>query len=321
MRFAFTDDELAFRDAVRDLLQKECPPSAVRGAWTSDDGRAPSAWKALDAMGVLATLVPESDGGLGLAVLDLVLPAVETGRAALPEPFVEHALVAAPLGATAEHATVTAALGPGADLVPYADTADAILLEDDDHLVLVPRAAATLEARPAVDGGRRLSLVEWSPGAPGVNEIGGPDDLAAAFDRGALGASAQLLGLAQQMLDTTVAYVAERRQFGVPIGSFQAIKHHLADVRIALEFAAPLVQRAAYSMTTGDPAASTHVSMAKAQASDAAALAARRALQCHGAIGYSFEHDLHLWMKRAWALVASWGDPAWHRERVARAIL
>ncbi len=107
----------------------------------------------------------------------------------------------------------------------------------------------------------------------------------------------------------------------MPIGSFQAIKHQLADVRVALEFARPLTYRAAYSLADADPAASVHVSMAKARAGDVAVLAARHALQCHGAIGYSFEYDLHLWMKRAWALVVTWGDGAWHRERVARAIL
>ena len=123
------------------------------------------------------------------------------------------------------------------------------------------------------------------------------------------------------MLDLTVDYAKERQQFGVPIGSFQAVKHHLADARIAIEFARPLVYRAAWSVAEGDPESSIHVSMAKALASDAASLTARQALQCHGAIGYSYEYDLHLFMKRAWALVATWGDADWHRARVGRAIL
>ena len=99
------------------------------------------------------------------------------------------------------------------------------------------------------------------------------------------------------------------------------VTQRVADARTALEFARPLVARAAYSVATGDPEASVHVSMAKAHASDAAELAGRAALQCHGAIGYSYEYDLHLWMKRAWALAASWGDARWHRARVAAAIL
>ena len=107
----------------------------------------------------------------------------------------------------------------------------------------------------------------------------------------------------------------------MPIGSFQAVKHHLADVALALEFSRPLVYRAAWSIAHGDDARSVHVAMAKARASDAALRAGRVALQVHGAIGYTTEYDLHLWMKRAWALAASWGDTAWHDARVGRAIL
>jgi alkylation response protein AidB-like acyl-CoA dehydrogenase len=99
------------------------------------------------------------------------------------------------------------------------------------------------------------------------------------------------------------------------------VKHHLANARLALEFARPLVYRAAWTVATGDSERPVAVSLAKASASDAARLAARVALQCHGAIGYTTEYDLHLFMKRAWALAASWGDAAWHRARVGRAIL
>jgi alkylation response protein AidB-like acyl-CoA dehydrogenase len=141
---------------------------------------------------------------------------------------------------------------------------------------------------------------------------------ARAFDRGALGTAAQLCGLADRMIEMTVEYVKERKQFGVPVGSQQAVKHHLANARLALEFARPLVYRAAYSIAHDDPQRSDHVSMAKAQASDAAETAARVALQCHGAIGYTTEYDLHLYMKRTWALARAWGDAAWHRARVER---
>jgi alkylation response protein AidB-like acyl-CoA dehydrogenase len=319
VRFAFTEDQLAFRDAVSELLAKECPPSGVRAAWDNETGRTDGCWDALGAMGVLGALAPEAAGGLGLTELDVVLLLEAAGRAALPEPFVEHAMVAAPLVPTSLR-TVSAALGPS-PLVPYADSADAVLVEDDERLLLVSRAALVVEPRPSVDHSRRIAAVDWDANAGEVTEIGGVDAIAAAFDRGALGTAAQLLGLAGALLDATVEYAAERRQFGVPIGSQQAIKHKLADVRVALEFARPLAYRAAYSLAEGDPAASLHVSMAKARAGDVAALAAGHALQCHGAIGYSFEHDLQLWMKRAWALVVTWGDGAWHRERVARAIL
>ena len=173
--------------------------------------------------------------------------------------------------------------------------------------------------RSSVDGTRRLYAVEWDPTA--ATEVGGVDDAAIAFDRGALGFAAQLIGLAQHMLDTTVEYAGARHQFGVPIGSFQAVKHHLADVALALEFARPLVYRAAWSLAKRDPDRSVHVSMAKARSSEAALLAGRVALQVHGAIGYTTEYDLHMWLKRAWALAASWGDADWHDDRVGRAIL
>lgn len=144
------------------------------------------------------------------------------------------------------------------------------------------------------------------------------DDLA--FERAALGTAAQLLGLGRRMLDMTVAYVTERHQFGVPIGSFQAVKHHLADARLALEFAAPAVWRAAWSLSQGTETAPRDVSMAKAMAADAAHLVGRKALQCHGGIGYTVEYDLHLFLKRTWALEQLWGTTAWHRHRVASAI-
>jgi len=323
MRFAFTEDQIEFRDAVRDLLANECPPSVVRVAWDNADGRSGAAWTALAEMGVLGAGAPEDRGGLGFTALDLVLIAEETGYAALPEPFVEHAVVAVPVlpdtaveAATAGETLVTAALG-GAAYVPYVESAGLVLTEEDDALVLVAGDQLVIRPETSVDGTRRLGWIEWDE----AEILGDATALAAAFDRGALGTAAQLVGLSRRMLDLTVGYVQEREQFGVPIGSFQAVKHHLADARIALEFARPLVYRAAWSMSEGEPDAPVHVSMAKALASDAATLTSRQALQCHGAMGYSFEYDLHLYMKRAWALAASWGDAAWHRARVGRAIL
>jgi alkylation response protein AidB-like acyl-CoA dehydrogenase len=123
------------------------------------------------------------------------------------------------------------------------------------------------------------------------------------------------------MLDLTVGYVSERRQFGVPVGSFQAVKHQLADAALAVSFVRPLVMQAAYSLARGAAEAPVHVSMAKARASEAARGAAAASLQCHGAIGYTVEYDLHLFMKRAWALAYRYGDPEFHRRRVRAALL
>jgi alkylation response protein AidB-like acyl-CoA dehydrogenase len=120
----------------------------------------------------------------------------------------------------------------------------------------------------------------------------------------------------------TVAYVVEREQFGRPVGANQAVKHHCANVAIDLEFARPMVQVAAWSLAAGGSptdggSVSMDVSMAKSLASDAVDRACRVALQCHGAIGYTIEYDLQLWLKRGWALAASWGDSRLHRRRIA----
>jgi alkylation response protein AidB-like acyl-CoA dehydrogenase len=351
MRFAFSDEQLALRDAVRGFLEKECTPKIVRDAWTNADGRS-GLWDGLSEMGVVGVSHPDVAGGLGVDEIAVTLILEETGRVALPEPIVEHTAVALPLVAEHHPDAVTASsvftagfLSPsqapalrqrsakpplprGGPLVPYAESATALLLERDRQLYLVDRDAASLTPRTSVDGTRRLCAVEWNTTA--ATEIGGPDDAALAFDRGALGVAAQLIGLAQHMLDTTVEYAQARHQFGVPIGSFQAVKHHLADVALALEFARPLVYRAAWSLAKRDqdqwqanrePDRSVHVAMAKARASEAALLAGRVALQVHGAIGYTTEYDLHMWLKRAWALAASWGDPDSHDDRVGRAIL
>jgi hypothetical protein len=210
---------------------------------------------------------------------------------------------------------------PGRVLVPDAHVAELLLVAREGELHVVPRAAVTIEAEPSVDGARRLFRVACSPTPSTRIATGAGDAISGSELRLTLGAAAELLGLAAAMLDRTVAYAKVRTQFGQPIGAFQAVKHHLADALLALELARPIVLRAAWSMRAASDQARTHVSIAKAFASDAGLASARAALQVHGAIGYSFEYDLHLWMKRAWALAAAWGDAAHHREQVARAAL
>jgi alkylation response protein AidB-like acyl-CoA dehydrogenase len=334
MRFAFSQEQLLFRDAARDLLETQCPPAAVRAAWDAPSGRVPGLWSRLAEMGVTGLTVPEAEGGLGMDELSLVLLLEEAGRAALPEPLLETTAVGAPLLAEAGtpelrerwlsrvasgEAVITVGLGD-APLVAFADTADLLLLQRGDAIHAIPRAETTLTGQSSVDGSRRLFAVTWRETA-GTRLAAGAEAIDRAFDRGALAAAAELVGIARRLLDMTVEYTRVRHQFGKPIGSFQAVKHHLASALVKLEFARPVVYRAAYSIARADRHRSEHVSMAKAQASDAALGAARAALQCHGAIGYTVEYDLHLWMKRAWALAAAWGGAGWHRARVGSAIL
>ena len=337
MRFTFGADQRLFADTTRDLLTSECPPAAVREAWSSESGRSRERWKKLAAMGVIGITVPERWGGLGLDELALVLLLEESGRAALPEPIVETVAVGVPtivesgdeeLGDRwlAAVATGDAIVTVGLSSQPYvadAHEADLLLLQHGSDLHAVAAADVTLTAQPSIDGSRRLSTVGWAPSPATLLASGPPagDLVAGAFDRGALAVAAQLLGVSQHLIDVTADYARERHQFGKPIGSFQAVKHHLADALLAVELARPVVYRAAWSVARHEPTRAVDVSMAKAYASDAGDLAARVALQVHGAIGYTWECDAHLWMKRAWALAASWGDARWHRRRIASVIL
>jgi alkylation response protein AidB-like acyl-CoA dehydrogenase len=135
---------------------------------------------------------------------------------------------------------------------------------------------------------------------------------------GALGVAAQLVGLAQGLLDQAVDYAKQREQFGKPIGTFQSVKHALADVYVDLAFARPVVLHAAATADLQGPSAARDASHAKLAATKAARHAARAALQVHGAIGYTFEHELHMWLKRLWTLTPLWGTEAEHREILAR---
>jgi alkylation response protein AidB-like acyl-CoA dehydrogenase len=284
---------------------------------------------------VLGLTVPEANGGLGLGLVDLVLLLEEAGRSGLPEPLLETTALAVPLlvdapgpGADAVRArwlptiaaggAVAAVGADGLEAVPGAGAADLLLLERAGELHAVVAATTVRVARPGLDGGRRRAAVSWDP-SPESLLVTGPEAgslVAAVKDRAAMGTGAVLLGVADRLITMTAAYAVDRIQFGVPIGSFQAVKHHLANALIRLEFARPAVYRAAWSLDTGDPAAGWHASMAKALASDAATDAARVTLQVHGAIGYTWECDAQLWMKKAWTLAAAWGDARFHRARV-----
>lgn len=337
MRFAFSEDQLLLQKTVRDFLAAECTPAAVRALWETDTGRSPELWRKLSDVGVAGLLVPEASGGMGMDEIDSVLIFEEAGRAALGEPVVATAAVGAPLladlgGELAARWLPRVAAGeallavghPGEAFVEDAHVADLLILPaPDGSLHAVERAAVRLEAQPANDPSKRLSSVSFEPSQATCAARGASASALfdAAFDRAALACAAELVGVSERLLELAVAYAGQREQFGRPIGSFQAVKHMLADVKVKLEYARPLVYRAAHSVARGDARRALHVSMAKAEAGEAATFAARRALQAHGAIGYTWEQDLHLWMRRAWSLDLAWGTRRRHRERLAVAIL
>ena len=316
MEFAFSEDQYAFRDAVADLLAGTCPPEAVRAAWDADDPWDRDRWSALAEMGVVGLMAPEAAGGLGMTEVDLVLILEEAGRAALPEPLADTALLLPLVPDEWQESIASGLIALG---VAPADATHVIGPIGADFIVVGDRAYGPpdeVDEQRSVDGSRRLLRVEDVVDGDGVFHLTGDP-----FDRMAFGAAATLVGVARHLIDVTVEYAKERQQFGQPIGGFQAVKHHLASALLAVEFAAPVVYRAAWSLATDQPTVPRDVSMAKAMAGDAAEQAARVALQVHGAIGYTFESDLHLWMKRVWALSPAWGDARWHRRRVADAVI
>jgi alkylation response protein AidB-like acyl-CoA dehydrogenase len=308
MRFAFTDDQRLFAEGLRDLLAKECTPAHVRAAWDDGAGHDVALWNHLAEMGVFGMLVPERAGGLGGTEVDLVLLLEELGRAAVPGPIFESAAVVAP--ALGDAATIGTAALDGSPYVPHVHVASLVLVPGG----VLRTADATITAVDAIDGGRRLFTVDGAVEAFDYDE-------ALAFDRGALAAAAYLVGLSERMIDVAAEYARQREQYGRPIGVNQAVKHLLADALLKVEFAKPAVYRAAWSVAEGEPTRARDVSMAKAFASDAAYRSSRSAMQVHGAIGYTWEADLQLWMKKAWALQRAWGDATFHRRRVAEAVL
>lgn len=314
MRLALGDEELEFGRVIGSMLDEHCTPDVVRGAWLHNTDLDRELWARLVEMGATSVLVPVADGGLGLDI-DHLVPALEAaGRHCLPHPLVETAMVAAPL-LSSEVGSTMIATNLGGPIVANALDADAFLLGHDGGLHLVSRDRVRLEPLETVDMSRRAARISaWTGG----DRLVGDRD--AAFDRGALGTAAVLLGLCDRMVELSVNHVSERHQFGVPVGSFQAVKHMLADALKDLQFARPALLRGVHSARCKAPSTAHDVSVAMVLAIDAATTVGRAALQAHGAIGYTVEHDLHLYLKRAWALTRSWGGRSWHRDRVEQAV-
>ncbi|MGW2142707.1 acyl-CoA dehydrogenase family protein [Nonomuraea bangladeshensis] len=306
MNFAFTDEQLAFGAAVRDVLADACPPAALRAE------RRPG-WRRLAELGLFAALVPPEHDGLGLGLTD-VLPALEeTGRACLPGPVAETVVAAPLLPKAAAGEPCVSVVAPGQAYAADADVAGLLVVLRPDGSRLVE--AAEITPRPGIDPCRPLFAVAYDAYEP----LEAPAE--PVLHRLAVATAAQLVGVARELLARSVAYARVRTQFGAPIGSFQAVKHRLADVAVAVEFAAPLVWRAALALDAGTPAAGRDASAAKAAAGEAAALAAGSALQVHGAVGYTDELDLRFWLARAWSLGAAYGTSAVHRARLRAALL
>ncbi|MBU6393045.1 MAG: acyl-CoA/acyl-ACP dehydrogenase [Sphingomonadales bacterium] len=322
MDFTLSAEQQMFAEAAASLFGDTCTPEHWRKMMAQGTAFDADRWAKVVENGFASLLLPESAGGLGLGELDFALIAQAAGYVALPEPLVESAGIAMPMLAALApgHALLAAphtivAIKPAANpVVASADAASAILLEKDGHAYLASCANVELTPAETIDPLRRVFHVEWNPADA---EDLGPADWGLATDRAAVFFAAQGIGLAQRSVDLAVAYAKDRQQFGKPIGSYQAVKHHLASAQTAIEFARPVVLAAAATVARGDIYARARASHAKIAALEAADQAARAAIQVHGAMGYSWEVDVHLFLKRTLALTGSWGTPAFHRSRVA----
>ncbi|WP_127781894.1 acyl-CoA dehydrogenase [Rhodococcus sp. X156] len=326
MRFVLEPEHKELGASIDSMLAKSDLPAVVRawGAGDTEPGR--KVWARLAETGVNGLVIDEDHGGFGAGAVEMIVAVEQLGRHCVPGPVAETvaaapALLAAAgltdrLESLAEGQLATLAWAPHVPFAVDAGVADLTLLVDADGALAVGEPGA---AKQSVDPAR--SLFPLTAGASLATGV----DTTRAFDLAALATAAQLQGLGQTMLSISTEYAKARKQFGREIGSFQAIKHHLAEVAIALEMARPLLLGAALAVdgvSDVERAAdvSRDVSAAKIACGAAANRAARTALQVMGAIGYTQEHDLSLYLTRTRALLTSWGTPAVHRARVLAAV-
>jgi len=339
MSGARSAEQEQFAASLHGLLAAADVPGAARQWAGGDRADGLGLWRKLAGLGVSGLAVPQRYGGLGADFADVVVACEELGHHAVPGPVAETtAAVPALIAGLADErlsARWLPALAAG-DLVatlalppwrPYAADADAaglILLAEPGAV----RLASAGARHRSVDPARSLSEVsgrEVLAQTPAVAAA-----VARAREAGALACAAQLLGAGRALLEASVSHARQRVQFGRPVGAFQAVKHQLADVAIALEFAGPLLGAAAAAVTLDGPAkggtvkggatTARDVSAAKVACTSAAQAAARAALQVHGAIGYTQEHDLYLWLTKVRALAGAWGSQSEHRARVMAAV-
>jgi alkylation response protein AidB-like acyl-CoA dehydrogenase len=331
MDFSLTDEQILLRDTARALLAKECPPSLVR-AHIDDPAAAEPLWAQLKDFTALG------DGPCS----DLCLFIEETGYAAAPGPFFATTAMFAPLLVALDHellsqvltgeTTGTLALAGAAGhwrandepvkaFVPEAGFVDWIAVVDDAPSVrIVRRDDVSVRETTTLNWSRRLFEVDAS-GADAEPVAIRADAVERVVERATVALAAEMVGTSRRLLDMSIAYAKERIQFDVPIGSFQAIQHRLAECSLSVERATAAAQYAAMTLDADDPVRTRAVHVAKAAAGTAAMRATKDAAQIHGGIGYTWEHDLHLYFRRAVASEFWLGTTRWHHDRLAELLL
>jgi alkylation response protein AidB-like acyl-CoA dehydrogenase len=328
MNFELTDDQRSIQRTARDFLAASYPPEEIRRlAYDTPRGFTDEGWARICELGWPALLVAEEHGGLGLGVVELAVVQEELGAALAPSPFLSTVVAAALIAdagsdAQRDHWLPALAAGEtrgtvatlrengGWSAVPDADGAEVIVARDGERWALVTDSRA--EAVEALDPTRKL----WRVQAEGDLEAM-PGDGSRARDIAAVALAAESAGVARRAMDMGVQYAKEREQFGRPIGAYQAVSHACAQMLLEVEGARSTALYAAWALDHEPESGPLAASMAKAYASDAGWRVPAASLQVHGGIGFTWEHDLHLWLKRGKANAYLWGDAREHRARVA----
>ena len=355
MGVSLSDEQEFLREAVAGVVAREASFAAVR-EWTEAGDVAPADLLARR-QGWAGIGLGEEAGGQGGGALELAVLAEQLGRGAVPWDATLAGCLALPLlaaaGDGAAELAATTAEGPGAALLvdgrrplaaPRAELSDDLLTAAARHVLgaagatrlVVPivagdsvelravdpaEPAVTVTALPLVDRTRALAAVSLT-GAPSTPLGAVPAaTLEATASLAAVVVAADALGAAARLLEMTVEYVTERRQFGVAVGSFQAVKHAAAEMLVDVEACRSAVQFAAWAVDDGAADAAIHAAIAKSHVAAASSRVADRALFLHGAIGYTWEHDLQFLFKRVKSDALLFGGAAVHRDRIAAALL
>ena len=332
MNFIFTEEQIQFKDAIKSFLAEECAPASIRDGWQKNKSFNLERWKNLIELGVLSSNLPEKKGGLGMDQVTLALMVEEMGYAGLPEPVAEQIFlvndvipflpknVTEAVESNFNDGTQYIALAhPLAPNPLFLNDAAGLILLDNSECKFIAKNDMDFEIISSNDPSRELFKVSSMNDAISTSE--NFDELnSAVSSRGSLMTAALLIGLAQKMIDLSSSYVLDRAQFGKPIGSFQAVKHMLADVAVKIEFAKPAVYRAAYSLSENNPKSALHCAHAKLMCTQAAELACKNSIQAHGAMGYTWEMDLHIYMRKAWSMMACWGNEDKQQELIFKTL-
>jgi alkylation response protein AidB-like acyl-CoA dehydrogenase len=357
MEFGLSESQQFLKDSARKFFAGECPSAEMRRLMETDTGYDAGLWLKLAEQGYTGIIFPEEYGGVGLGKVELMLLMEEAGRALLPGPFFSTVVLAgsvveaagnhahkekylAPICRGEVRATVALVEG-GASWNPRdvqlsatngkvngeklfvtdADVADFMVVVARNGVFVVDSKAHGLKisSMSGMDLTRKLYRVEFN--STPAEEIGDTAELSSAFDIATAALAAELVGGMQRILDITVEYAKTRKQFGKPIGMFQAVQHQCADMYLETESARSAVYYAGWALEEKSPDAAIAVSIAKMYASDAARTVGNRGIQIHGGMGFTWENDLHLYYRRAKASETAFGDATFHRERIARMVI